>query len=350
MREPRVPIEIDIPQHLARWERADTPVVSVYADWTVSGRGRHEAPTVVEHHLRDALSLLPERGAAHASLSADVARVQAFLAERVPPAACSVVIFACEARGLWYARTLGIPTSTAVHVGDYPQLLQLAELTQDATDCIIAVVDTEHVRLIDLADSGARELTGLSEDTWGGTRGSSRAAWRNAQRMRAHETTLHHFAAEAAQVIAHAVEDEGLQHLAIAGDDGIVPLVRDALPLSVRNRIVATIRVDMRAGLSEVVDLVWPDVRAAAAAARASEVGSLLDRAGDTEDIATRAEAVRPLLASGRVETLVLDPQAFPGVEGEAMLREAIAHRCRILLVREHSGLTSAGGVVVSLH
>ncbi|RJQ07045.1 MAG: hypothetical protein C4558_10285, partial [Dehalococcoidia bacterium] len=126
MNGPPVPTEIDIPQHLARWERANSPVVSVYADWSISGRGRHEAPTVVEHDLRGSLSKLPKRGAAYASLATDMARVQMFLTERVPPAARSVVIFACEARGLWYARTLGVSTSTAVHVGDYPQLLQLA--------------------------------------------------------------------------------------------------------------------------------------------------------------------------------------------------------------------------------
>lgn len=350
MNRPRTPIEIDIPQYLARWEPTDVPVASVYADWNISGRGRHEAPTVVEHELRRALSTFPERSAAHASLAADVARIQTFLAERVPPAARSVVIFACEARGLWYARTPGVSTSTAVHVGDYPQLLQLAELSQDATDCIVAVVDTEHVRLIDLADSGARELKGLSEDTWGGTRSSSRAAWHNAHLSRAHEMTLHRFATDAAQAITQAVEAEQIQHLAIAGEDSIVPLVREALPLPVRQRVVTTPRVDMRAGLDEVVDLVWPQVRTAAAAARASETGLLIDRAGGATDIATGVDAVRPLLANGRAETFIMDPQAFPEADGEAMLREAIAHRCRVLLVRGHPGLASVGGVVVSLH
>lgn len=326
------------------------PVVSVYADWSVSGRGRHEAPTVVEHELRRALSQFPERSAAHASLAADVARVQTFLAERVPPATRSVVIFACEARGLWYARTLGVSTSTAVHVGDSPQLLQLAELSQDATDCIVAVVDTEHVRLIDLADSGAREISGLSEDTWGGTRSSSRAAWHNAHLSRAHEMTLHRFATDAAHAITQAVEAEQIQHLAIAGEDSIVPLVREALPLPVRQRVVATPKIDMRAGIDHVVEIAWPEVRMAAAAARSAEAGSLIERAGGTEKIVTGVEVVHPLLSGGRVETLVMDPQVFPDAEAEAMLREAITHRCRILLVRGHAGLAGVGGVVVSLH
>lgn len=350
MNRQRVPIEIDIPQHLARWEGNEIPVVSVYADWSVSGRGLHEAPTIVEHQLRAALSTFPERSAAHDSLSADTARVLTFLAERVPTAARSVAIFACEGRGLWYARTLGIAADTVVRVDAYPQLIRLAELTQDATDCVIAVVDSERVRLIDLADSGARELKGLSEDTWGGTRSSSRAAWRNANLERAHEMTLHRFAMDAARVITEAVEGEHVQHIAIAGEDSIVPLVRDTLPGPVRDRIVATAHVDMRAGLDEVVDRVWPEVRVAAANARASEAERLLDRAGGTERIVVGPDAARPLLANGRAETLVLDPQAFPEAAGEAMLRDAITHRCRILLVPAHPALARAGGVVVSLH
>src|SRR3990170_9017048 len=103
MNDFRAPVEIDVPLALARWQPVDAPVVSVYADWRVSGRGLHEAPTIVEKHLHEALASLPARGQAHASLTTDAARILTHLAERVDPAARGVVIFACADRSLWYA-------------------------------------------------------------------------------------------------------------------------------------------------------------------------------------------------------------------------------------------------------
>lgn len=350
MSDIRVAIEIDIPLGLARWECVNAPAVSVYADWRVSGRGRHEAITVVEKHLREALAALPARGPAHTSLAADEARIRAYLRERADPGARGIVIFTCHAHGAWYARGLGVPVPTTVHVGDYPLLLPLAEVTQDATNCLVAVVDTEQLRLIDLAQAGAHELEGLAEDTWGAARLSSRAAWRDAHRQRAREATLHRFAAEVAREIGRATQRGTLPRLVLGGEDEIVHLVRDALSPALRDCVAATAHLDMRAPLEEVAERIWPEVRAAAAAARTREIDELLARAGGEADVVTGRTAVQDQLAAGRVETIAFDPEAFPPLDAEALLRAAVDQRARVLIARAYAPLSAAGGAVGALH
>ncbi|MFA7248848.1 MAG: hypothetical protein WC273_04385 [Dehalococcoidia bacterium] len=333
--------ELAIPLALVRLAPANAPIVSAYADWRVSERGLHEAPTVIEHHLRQSLAQLPVRGEAHASLAADAERILHYLADQADPAARGLVIFASHGRGLWFVQESVVQVATTAHVGDAPLLLPFAELVQDAGSGRIAVVDTEHLRLIDLSYAGVRELEGFDDDTWGATRISSRAAWRTANRQRAHETALERFAGEIAGEIAAGMTASASQALAIAGADEIVALVRDALPAAARDRLVLTGHVDMDTPEEEVVERIWPQMQAIAAAARLEDIQRLLR----TATRAVGVEAVRTLIVNRRLATLALDPDRLPAAQTEPLLRQAIDQHSRVIIARSAPQLAPFYGV-----
>lgn len=336
------PYALAIPLGLVRLVPAGPPIVSVYVDWRVSGRGRHEAPTIIEKRLREVLAALPARGEAHASLSADAARIGTYLTEQVEPASRGVALFASHDRGLWFVQQFAVPVTTMAHVGDAPVLLPFAEVVQDAGQNLVAIVDTEHLRMIDMGYAGVRELEGLAEDTWGATRISSRTAWRTANRLRARDTALERFAEEVAGEIAAAAGGSAPRCLALAGGDEIVSLVRSRLPAPLRERVMSAGHVAMHTPEEDVIENVWPAMQAVAARMRGHEIERVLAH----QECVARLEPVRSLLSARLVGLLALDPARIPSDDCESLLRPALDQHAEVIIARAEPQLTAVDGVV----
>ena len=333
---------LTIPLGLVRLEPSTIPVVSVYADWRVSGRGRHEAPTVIEKQLREALATRPARSEEHASLVADAARISTYLATEVDHGARSVVFFASHGRGLWFAQQSVVPTDTMVHVGDRPRLLPFAEMVQGAQEGLIAMVDTEHLRLVDVGYAGVRELDGLDEHTWGATRISARAAWRTAGRQRAHQVILERYAEDVASAIADTVGAVNARQVAIVGAEEIAVLVRSKLPAAVREKSSFMGRIEQDATEEDVVEHIWPRMQSVATTRQIAEISRLL---GEREYVSQLGPVFR-LLENRGAGTVAFDPTCLIEEDGEALLRQALDQRVDVLVARAATALDPLGGVV----
>lgn len=334
---------------LARWEASEHPVVSCYVDWRVTGRGLHEAATVVLKELHEAGRALRSRGAARASFEADAARIERYLAAEADPAARGIAIFTCEARGLWRATALGVPVDTLVHVGEHPLLLPLVEATQDAGRTLIALVDTRTVRLIQLDLSGSHEAPGPRRRNPQATRHTAAGGWSQANFQRSRDTAVQRFAADAAAAIAEAVEREAIARVVIGGDEVIAGPLLEALPARVRERVDAIEHLDIQAPLENVARRIWPQVRGSAEAERRATVRELAGRArGGIEATADPSE-LQTLLSAGRIDTLAFDPEAVAEGAAELLLREALAHRSRVCIARDDEALAAVGGLAASL-
>lgn len=343
----RTHTDLNVPRALVDWESSEHPVLSVYADWRVSGRGLHEALTPLRKGLHDS-PLLPERGPARDSFEADAERIRTYLDE-VPPDTRGLAIFACAARGLWTVMRLAVPPATVVHLGIGPLLLPLAEATQDAARGLVALVNTTTVRLIALDHPAPRELSELHEATWGGARSTSRTGWRNTTHQRAYEHELQKFAEEAAETIATAAHQQGFVRLALAGDEVAVPAVRAALPSELTTALLDVEHIDMQATADEVEERVWPDIIARAREQRAAEIISIVTRAAGSLEAVAAVEPVLEMLRAGRVDTVAIDPDATGADVAETLLCEALAHGSRVLLARALGSLASVGGVAATL-
>ena len=93
---------------------------------------------------------------------------------------------------------------------------------------------------------------------------------------------------------------------------------------------------------------IWPPVQASASAARIAEVDRLLGLAADGHGVSEPAD-VRMQLIAGRIDTLAFDPATTEDEAAELLLTEALTHRSRLIVVREHEALTTVGGLVASL-
>ena len=124
--------------------------------------------------------------------------------------------------------------------------------------------------------------------------------------------------------------------------------VLNALNRQLRDRIDAVEQIDIRAPLEAVAERIWPQVRATAEREQALEVQRLLNLAG-VERALIDPIAIRTQLENGRVDTFVLDPEAMDDDAAELLLREALAHRSRVIVARDSQSLSNLGGLVASL-
>lgn len=336
-----------VPEALVQWEPSEHPVVSCYVDWRVSGRGLHEQATVVRKALSEIDHTMLQRGAARDSFDADADRIQRFLEDEADPAARGFAIFASSGRGLWAVVELGVPVETSVHAGDYPALLPLIEASQHAGRSLIALLDTNTVRLIRLSRRGVEELSGTDVAPWT-VKHSNLGGWSQARYQRGIDTEVERFATEAAREIATVMDQEGLDHLLLAGDEVITVPVQKALPQPAHDKVDAVRHVDIRADEHDVAAALAPELEAAAAQQRRAEIEELVERARGGHGAVSEPAEVRLQLEGGRVHTLALDPEVLEPEAAELVVREALRHRSRILVDRG-GPLRSVEGLAATL-
>lgn len=344
----RIEPQLAIPQTLVGWEPSEHPVVSCYVDWRVSGRGLHEAQTIVRKELHTTQGQLPERGEARDSFDADFERILSYLEHDADRAARGIAIFACHGRGLWWTIALGVPVPTQLRTGVRPLLLPLAEATQEAVRTLVALIDTNDARLIRLDRGGKQEAPGPHRDHWKSVHHSNLGGWSQANYQRSVDTMVDRFARDIAEAIADTIAAEHLDRIALAGDRVITAPVLSSLSSQLRDRVDAVEQVDIRAPVEEIAERIWPQVRTAAERDRQADVQRLIELAG-AERALNDPALIREQLEGGRVDTLAFNPEMFDDDAAELLLREALTHRTRVIVTRDSSALTDTGGVVASL-
>lgn len=348
MNTPTIEPQLGIPEAIVAWEPSEHPVVTCYVDWSVSGRGLHEAQTVVRKELHTAQSGLGPRGAARESFDEDFEHITSYLADEADRSARGHAIFASHGRGLWWTVALGVPIETDVHVGERPRLVPLAEATHQAVRTLAVLVDSNAARLIQLDRAGRHEEPGPQRDQWKTVHHSQLGGWSEANYQRSQDTIVERFAHDVAETVAARMADAHLEHLVLAGDEVITSPLRRALPPHLGDSIETIAHLDIRTPLDAVAERIWPPVQASAAAGRANEVARLLSLAGAGSAV-TEPSDVRTMLAAGRIDTLAFDAGAVEDEAAELLLRDALTHRSRLIVTRDHEPLAAAGGLVASV-
>jgi hypothetical protein len=335
-----------LPEVLVRWDPTKHAVLTVYADWRVNGRGLRDAAISLRKALHEAEGMTLAHAGARDSLHADTESVREYLDEVADPGARGLAIFACEAQGLWRARTFRVPFPTLTHVGERPLLLPLAEVIQDDRPCLVALADTTRVRLIAIRPSDVEQTSELTEQTWAGARLGSHSGWRAGHEQHARETMLDRFTRDVAAAVDATLAHEHFDDLVVAGDAVITPALVEALSARASDALRFVTAIDMRATVDEVVDAVWPRLLEAGRAERGREVDELVERAGGQSGYTAAPAEIAALLEGGMGDTVAFDPAVVEAEAAEVLLREGLLHGTRVIIARGHEALAAAGGAV----
>lgn len=325
-----------------------TAVLSVLLDSRAEASGERPALRTSSIILKDRLndierSLLP-RGPGLDSFRKDRERIESAFAE-ANPAAEGLAIFACDAAGLFEVVEAGVPFENKVIYDEHPALYQLARLADEYEPVVVALADTNTLRVF-VFRSGVVEQAEVKDEDSVHFR-KRRTGGMSQERYQRHiDKHRADFAREAADMIQQVIETEGARRLVLAGDEVAIPLLRDALPDRVHELIVGdALRIHIRASRDEVGDEVAELLEVAEAAASREVADALVAEVRKDALGVAGADATRRALEAGQADVLVIIDGYEPVETRNELTRLAVATGASLEVVPSHSGLESLGGV-----
>jgi peptide subunit release factor 1 (eRF1) len=237
---------------LAAFEPQDLPVLSLYLNLSADQHGRDNYDTFMRKALAERQRAFRDNTPQRASFERDVERIQQYLSAEINRAANGLALFACAGADEFF-ETIQLQAPIDEHwlyVGPVPHLYPLAKLVDRFPRYAAVVLDTHHARIVVFglgAVEHTREVSGVK------TRRSTMGGWSQARYQRHTENFHLHHVKEVVEALDTIVSAENIQHLIIAGDDVVVPLVKEQLPQRLLDRLVDTLNLDNRVPEAELL-------------------------------------------------------------------------------------------------
>jgi peptide subunit release factor 1 (eRF1) len=229
-------------EKLAAFEPQELPVLSLYLNLSADQHGRGQYDAFVRKAFAERQKAFKEHTPARSSFDRDVARIQEYLSDEVNRSVHGLAIFACDgANGFFEAVQLQVPVEDHwLFIGSMPHLYPLAKLADQYPRYAAVVLDTHHARIVVF---GLGEVQRKQEVTNVKTRRTSMGGWSQARYQRRADNIHLHHVKEVVETLDKVVAAERIPHIVIAGDDVVVPLVKEQLPQRLMDKLVDVVRM-----------------------------------------------------------------------------------------------------------
>jgi peptide chain release factor subunit 1 len=322
------------------------PIVSLYLDMQPDQHGRDNFEPYLRKELGERIGTYPASGPERESLEADRERILAYVGQ-VDPSVNGLAVFASSGADLFEAVTLATPIDRhRLFISDQPHLYPLAHLVDRYPRFVVLVADTRQARLLVVAANIVEQATAVEGTK---TRRHKMGGWSQARYQRHIDNYHLHHAKEVADALARVVREEGITSILLAGDEVILPLLRDQFSKEIADKVVDTLKLDIRAPEHEVLRAATDALQLHDARDDRARVEALLDeyRAGGLATVGI--EATRRALELGQVDELVVGgvPDAIDAEErlADEFVIKARQTSARISFVEDATLLAAAGGV-----
>ncbi len=292
-------------KELAALEPNGFPFISLYLNTQANRHGRDEFEGFVRkelsHHAKNILAGSPEREC----FERDAGRINTFLRDELRPSSNGLAVFACAGSNNYFkAIQLDAPIDEhAMQVLERPHLYPLARLIDQYPRYAAIVADTTAARLL-VFNLGKIESTVEIENTNTEQTPDSVKSKAGFQRWTENHRML--FAKEVVELLDRVVRQENVEHIFLAGDEVIIPLLRERMPASLADKIIDVLRLDIRTPEHEIREATIKSLRDSNIQTDAEKVRELLDRYSEGGLAVVGLRDTLDALVNGRVEELVL--------------------------------------------
>ncbi|MEX2262055.1 MAG: Vms1/Ankzf1 family peptidyl-tRNA hydrolase [Bryobacteraceae bacterium] len=304
-------------------------MVSLYLNTQPDQHGRDFFGAFVRKEFKERAESFPPRSPERVSFERDSERIQRYLRHELLPSSNGAAIFACSAANDFFeAIQLEAPIEkNELHVYRKPHLYTLARLNDAYRRYAALLVDTNAARLYVFGlkrtiEKREIENVKMSRTDVGG--------WSQARFQRHVDNFYLQHAKEVVDALDRVVRDEDIEEVIVAGDEVIIPILREQMPKHLNAKVREILRLDMETPEHEVL-------RATLEALRENEAKDDAERAQRVlgEYLAGGLAAAGPLavltaLVNGQVDELFLSgglDRMLPGeqtLEGPAAAAEPV--------------------------
>lgn len=266
---------------LAAVESNGFPFISLYLNLQPDQHGRDHFMPFVRKEFNERVRSFPKNSLELASFKLAATRIVSYLRNEVRPSANGVAIFACAGADVYFKTVqLDAPIQQhRLHIGDGPHLYPLARVIDQHPRYVALLADTNAARLFvfDLGKvSTSKEVNSpkLSRTQLGG--------WSQMRYQRHVDNYYLQHAKEVVEMLDRVVRDEAAEHIILAGDEVIIPLLREQLPVHLAEKVIDILRLDIRTPEHQVLRETMEALREHNLQSDAEKVRHLLDeyRAG----------------------------------------------------------------------
>lgn len=341
---------------LAAFEPTTFPVLSLYLNTSPNQHGRDEYASFLRKELKAAGATFPLRSPERTSFERDTERVTTYLSDGLRPSSNAVALFACDGadRFFEHVQLEAAIEDHRLYVGDQPHLYPLARLSDQFPPYAALIADTNAARLF-VFGRGAT----IRKDQVNGTKVSrtSVGGWSQARYQRRVDNSHVHHSKELVEALERVVREDGVEQIVLAGDDVIIPVLRDQLPKDLADRIIDILRLDITTAEHEVLKAATEALRAHDQQTDAQQVGHLLNQYRAHQLAVVGAQATIAALTRGQVDTLivsassdaVIDDADVPHGDGTPLLEQVVrlarTTGAHISFIEDSALLADVGGV-----
>jgi peptide chain release factor subunit 1 len=288
---------------LAALESGPYPVVSLYLDMRADNHGRDSFEPFLRKELRERFRAFHAEGPERASLEQDAEKIRAYVNE-VDPSVNGLAIFSCSGADLFEAVLLPAPIDEhRLFIADQPHLYPLARILEGCPRFAVLLADTNFARLFVVAGNAVQQTEHVEGVR---TRRHKMGGWAQARYQRHIENFHLHHAKEAAETLARVVREESIDSIIIAGNDVIVPLLKEHIPKDVSSRIVDVLKLGAHAPEHDILNATVAAMRVRDAETDRERVEALLGAYRANGLGCVGVEETRLALERGQVDELLI--------------------------------------------
>jgi peptide subunit release factor 1 (eRF1) len=324
---------------LAAIDPGPFPVISLYLNMQPGQNGREHFEPFLRKELAERVRTYSASGPERDSLEKDAERIRQY-AGNVERSANGLALFACAGVELFDAMLLAAPIEEhRLYVSDRPHLYPLARLIDEYPRYAALLADTHSARLFVFAGNAVEhteQIEGVK------TKRHKMGGWSQARYQRHTENYHTHHAKEVVDALARIVRDESIGWVVIAGDEVIVPLLKEQLPKDLVPRVIDIAKLEVRAQKREVLEKTIAALREKALETDRGKVDELLGAYRANGLGVVGAKKTRQALAMGEVDELIMTAEERVADELVAKARQTAAKIC---FIQDPALLSSVGGV-----
>jgi peptide subunit release factor 1 (eRF1) len=210
------------------------------------------------------------------SFDRDTARIKAYLQDELEPSANGLVLFACAGAGDFFeALQLEVPIEeNRLYVYNQPHLYHLARLDDEYPRCARVITDANWARIFVF---GLGQTIETEEVKGTKMQRVKVGGWSQAHYQRRVGNAHQKHVKEVIDSLDRIMREDQARHIVLAGDAVIVGALHDALPQHLAEKVVDTLRLDIKASGQEIFQKTLDAMRQQDARTDVEQVDRLLN-------------------------------------------------------------------------